>query len=375
MKKRRILIIAGVLATGLVIVTALFVVMMKNPALPATVADNVLRPIIGEKATLTLESYYFGISEQIKKIQYLFVQPDTSVLYTGDSSISVQNTHNDDMMNLNPLPLNPNLKPIDGEGIWKILPQTLFPNEAVIAKTFIRPDQSRPYATVAIAQFDMKKLAINTEAGVKYPGGTQGIPGPGLVPQNIQQSNKLLAVFNGGFQYKDGQYGMIVGQNTYVPLRKGLGTLFMFGDGSVKLTTYNGEPIGINVVSIRQNGPLLVDKGEITQFVEEGKDTWGRTTTNSMYTWRSGIGITKNGDILYAVGGSLVPATLARALQSAGAVTAMQLDINPFWVRCFFYASQGNGKYTFTPLLKDMKTGGAAYLHGYEKDFFYVYGK
>ena len=71
----------------------------------------------------------------------------------------------------------------------------------------------------------------------------------------------------------------------------------------------------------------------------------------------------------------MIPETLAKALQSAGAIEAMQLDINPTWVRFILFNSQGNGKYTYEPLIKDMVDGGKSYLQGYSKDFFYLYKK
>ena len=118
---------------------------------------------------------------------------------------------------------------------------------------------------------------------------------------------------------------------------------------------------------------MLIENGTITAYTEKGIDTWGLTVTNSMYTWRSGIGITRNGNLVYAVGPSLVPRTLAKALQAAGAVNAMQLDINPYWVRFILFHLQSPGSYTYGPLLQKMANGGYSYLHGYQKDFFYVY--
>ena len=168
---------------------------------------------------------------------------------------------------------------------------------------------------------------------------------------------------------------MIVGHTTYVPLRQDLATLVMDTNGSVQLVNYTGQTFPSDVLSIRQNGPFLVRDGKIAPFVEQGSDTWGRTTTNSMYTWRSGLGITKEGNLIYAVGNSLVPEALARALLAAGALDALQLDINPFWVRFIFYQTKGNGQYTYYPLLNSMKNGGYQYLHRYNKDFFYVYKK
>ena len=97
--------------------------------------------------------------------------------------------------------------------------------------------------------------------------------------------------------------------------------------------------------------------------------------TINFYTWRSGIGITKEGNLLYAVGNNLTPTTLAAALKSAGAVNAIQLDINPTWVRFNIFTSLGGGEYNSTTLTKELKDGSKQYLNGYEKDFFYLYQK
>jgi uncharacterized membrane protein len=59
----------------------------------------------------------------------------------------------------------------------------------------------------------------------------------------------------------------------------------------------------------------------------------------------------------------------------AGAANAIQLDINPFWVRFNIFEPKENGGYTSTTLTKDLKNGSKDYLNGYGKDFFYVYKK
>jgi hypothetical protein len=45
-------------------------------------------------------------------------------------------------------------------------------------------------------------------------------------------------------------------------------------------------------------------------------------------TWRSGLGVDDSGHVIYAVGAHLLPSDLAYLLLAAGAVRAMQLDIN-----------------------------------------------
>ena len=191
----------------------------------------------------------------------------------------------------------------------------------------------------------------------------------------LKNRNNLVAAFNGGFQEKDGHYGMIVGNQTYVPLKDNLATLVMYTSGKAEIVNYTGQNFGSNVAAIRQNGPLLIENSKITNATSQGMTTWGLTVTNNMYTWRSGLGITAKGNLIYAVGPSLVPETLALALQKAGAVMAMQLDINPYWVRYVIFTPKGNGNYTYQSLLQSMVNGGYNYLTGYGKDFFYIYKK
>lgn len=340
----------------------------------AQTADNVFRPLLGSSETIALESLYFALGDKVAAVQYFLFGPKKDMLskkIVSSYSDSISPQH----MRLQAVPIVISVPSLIDEGVWIPLKQTLYPGQTVIASTFLRPDPKKPYAVVTIVKMDMHALSLGVEAGTYYPGGMRHVYGHGFVPLDIQKSNILLAVFNGGFQEKDGQYGMIVNNKTYVPLRKNLATLVLHKNGSVNFIDYTGQPFAKDVVGVRQNGPFLVRNGVITQFVEQGPDTWGRTTTNSMYTWRSGIGITKNGNLMYAVGNSLLPQTLAVALQKAGAVDAMQLDINPFWVRFIVYNSLGNGKYTYHPLLTNMQNGGYQYLHGYNKDFFYVYKK
>jgi hypothetical protein len=70
--------------------------------------------------------------------------------------------------------------------------------------------------------------------------------------------------------------------------------------------------------------------------------TWGYTIRNAYYVWRSGVGVTATGDIVYAMGPTLSVQTLAEILRRAGAVRAMELDINPDWVSFMSYPAGGN---------------------------------
>jgi hypothetical protein len=244
-----------------------------------------------------------------------------------------------------------------------------------MAYTFLRPDSSRSFAVVSVVKLDMTRLTIGSVAGTVEPGGKVGKYGPGKVPKAIVQSGNLVAAFDGGFQYRDGAYGMIVDNTTYLPLKNNLGTLVGYENGNIQIIDYTGQDLGSNISFVRQNGPMLIKGGDIVVANPDSTETWGRVVGSDMYTWRSGIGITQNGQLLFAAGNDLSPQTLAQALQLAGAVNAIQLDINPHWVRFNIFESNGNGTYNSTPLNKDMADGSKEYLNGYQKDFFYIYKK
>jgi hypothetical protein len=190
----------------------------------------------------------------------------------------------------------------------------------------------------------------------------------------VTSSSGLVAAFNGGFQYIDGQYGMVVAGTTYVPLRPGVGTLTIYQDGTLTINRYQATHAPVKPVeAIRQNGPLILDGGNITpDVISGGYAVWGRTTTNSMYTWRSGVGLTGNGNLIYAVGPSLTAQTLAEALKAGGATEAIQLDINAYWVRFVTFTEESSGNYSYESILNTLANGGSEYLHGYNKDFFYM---
>ncbi len=313
-------------------------VLGNNMSIAANFADDVLRPLLGNEKTILLESYLFDVMDQANQVFY----------------------------KVNPAP------PLKNEGIWKPVSLPQFPDQELLQTTYIRPDPIRSYAQVLLVKMNMKELAINAVAGTLEPGKPIGNPGSGKIPVEIQKGKMLVAAFNGGFQYRDGRYGMMVGSKTYVPLRTNLGTLVIRKNG-VELINYTGQDLGKDVVAVRQNGPILAENGKFVDNSPEDMRTWGLTVTKTMSTWRSGLGVTKEGDLIYAVGPSLLPETLAKALILGGAESAIQLDINPFWVRYTVFSPNGKGWYTFTSIDSHLTNGGNAYLSGYKKDFFYVF--
>ena len=108
---------------------------------------------------------------------------------------------------------------------------------------------------------------------------------------------------------------------------------------------------------------------------EDDTTAFGATLGNNVYVWRSGVGVTADGALVYAGGPAMSIIALARTLQAAGAVRAMEMDINTDWVSAFTY--QPNTTVPGNPiegvkLLSGMTHDGSQYLapNVSSRDFF-----
>ena len=124
---------------------------------------------------------------------------------------------------------------------------------------------------------------------------------------------------------------------------------------------------------MRQNLALIVDNGQPAAGLPDNTDgAWGATVGNKTFVWRSGVGVDANGALVYVAGPSLSAVTLAVLLQRAGAVRAMELDINPDWTTAYYFTSADPNNATAVignKLLPDMSRAGDRYLQPGERDF------
>lgn len=368
-------------AISLILIIAVLGFEQANGQGGATLAD-ILRGTLGPTVTAQIESWYLGIADVTHQVQYKLQGQQAPAPWQVPTVIptttSTATRHT--LPTWTPMPLasiSPGITPaLTGEGVWitqaHSVPTTTIPSLPIIAKTYLRPDVTRPYAVVTMLQFDTRFALLHMVAGTNEPGGAVGVQGPGSIPKSDQQA--LLAAFNGGFKYADGQYGMMVNGTTYVSPKPNAATIAITRQGKIILGAWgvNSQLTASNadLIAWRQNAALLIDQGAINPLTSDGA-AWGGTVLNSTYTWRSGLGITANGDLVYAAGNSLSARTLGRALQAAGVVMALQTDINPFWVRAFLYANQ-NSNFSITKLNPYMQGTGYEYLNGTQRDFFYM---
>jgi hypothetical protein len=260
-----------------------------------------------------------------------------------------------------------------GEGVWRPAGRLVggFP---AVYETFVRPDGVHTSLVTGVAWMDTKLLRATLYSGSTIPGGG---PFHHTAPVGPASARNLVAVFNAGFLMQNAQGGYYTDGKTIAPLRKGAASFVIYRNGSANIADWGRDAtMNPSVVSVRQNLALLVDHGRATPGLNPNDTTkWGFTLGNSVYVWRSGVGITKNGALVYIGGPGLNITTLADLLVRAGAVRAMELDINTDWVDYATYdphsaagaATAANGK----ALLPGMVGGVNRYFASWwSRDFF-----
>ena len=185
---------------------------------------------------------------------------------------------------------------------------------------------------------------------------------------------RLLAAFNSGFRVADSHGAFMMDGRAVGSLRDGAATLIIKSDGSMNVGAW-GRDVGVadNPQAIRQNLDLIVDGGKSVPGLDENTSTkWGKTVGNQMYVWRSGIGIDSAGRVIYVGSDGLSVKSLAGLLQRAGAVRAMELDINHAWVSFNVFHHTADGQTTGTKLLAGMKKSANRYLTADSRDYIAV---
>ena len=223
-----------------------------------------------------------------------------------------------------------------GQGIWHAAGRDVGGVPAVYETTLLPPGGSQ---VAGIAWMDTRLLSARLYSGSRSPGGG---PYRYTAPVQPAQAASLVAAFNGGFIMNVAGGGYYTEGRTVVPLRQGAASLVITAGGGVNVGAWGTDvTMAPDVGSVRQNLVPLVAGGQPTPGAA-GPDwqAWGSTcgATSCAATvpgiehqWRSGVGVTADGALVYVAGPGLSPLQLAQLLVRAGAVRAMQLDINPAW--------------------------------------------
>jgi hypothetical protein len=234
--------------------------------------------------------------------------------------------------------------------------------------------RGRPAAWVAqrsgvtLMRFDQSLVHVTLHAG-SIDGGAAGWRyGDEITPREI---HLVIAAINGGFKLTYADVGFSSGGHVAVPLKSGLASIVTYTDGTSDVGAWQeGVPSAEGrVFSVLQNQRLLVDRGVAAANVSSCIIAcWGETIGSRTVVARAGLGITSDHQLVWAAGEELTPADLAAGLIGAGAVRALELDINPDWVAGYLYVHRKGGP-AAVPVVPGQVGIAGQLLEPYSRDF------
>ena len=246
--------------------------------------------------------------------------------------------------------------------------------DPAIYGTYLRPSRIYSSYVAGIVSMNQNLLRFELRPGAEDPG-----PGNWHAADYIPPGSRrgLLATFNSGFKINSSGGGFYLNGITRGTLTRGVASIVYYKDGHIAIGIWDRTVrMTPDVVGVRQNLHLIVSGGRVPSSVDYNVETsWGATLGGGYYVWRSGIGITSDGRVIFVYGPALNVRELAELLQHAGAVTAMQLDINPDWMSFQYYLRDESANPRPVNLLPDQVQQPDRYYSPSSRDFTAVYAK
>jgi hypothetical protein len=322
--------------------------------------DNGARGLVNE-----VENVYYSLNAPAKGGPALRVLPGQAGI-----SLKLATVGRHRVQHYRPPPIRPLISPaLPREGVWR----ATFANggaQPPVLITSFRPDpKDYPQLVAGVAWIDHSRTSTWLYPGLSEPSVTLPSRGPMEVP--TRRRPQLVATFNSGFKLSDSGGGFADGGHTYATMQPGLATFVRYRDGRVDIIPWNGgADVGPDVVYARQNLPLIVNHGRPNPNLSNGPE-WGATLGNAILVWRSAVGVDRHGNLIYAAANDQTVGSLAAIMIHAGAVRAMELDINTYWTSFISYRFPGAGDPA--NLLSTMDRSPDRYLTPDDRDFFAVY--
>jgi len=261
--------------------------------------------------------------------------------------------------------------PLPGEGVWRPTGPAVDGGPPVLVTVF-RTELDYPRLVAYVAWFDHTRTAIGYYPG-RYEPPNAAVRGPMMVPDD--QRWRLLATFNGGFTYVDGDNGSTVSGRVNEPLKDGNATLVGYRDGQINILNWSGGAnAGPDVAWARQSLAPIVWNGQLNPElnVNPNSPQWGFTLGGVTRVWRTGVGVDRRGNLIFVVADDQTVITLAKILQHVGAVRAMEFDINPDWHTLITY-THDHGRLVPRMVEPQPNQSPDRYLVPDDRDFFAVY--
>jgi hypothetical protein len=261
---------------------------------------------------------------------------------------------------------------LPGEGVWRVLGTV--GGQPAICGTELRFSKVYSSYVAGIASMNQKLLKFELRPGTLDPG-----PGNWKAADSIPPGTRrgLMATFNSGFRINVSGGGFYLNGQRDGSLTPGVASVVYYRDGHIAIGDWNRTVhMTPDVVGVRQNLHLIVINGQVPTSVDYNvESSWGATLGGGYNVWRSGLGITKDGRVIFVYGPALDVRELGSLLRRAGAVTGMQLDINPAWMSYEYYLHSQRANPTPYNLLPNQTEQANRYFFPNSRDFTAVYAR
>jgi hypothetical protein len=232
--------------------------------------------------------------------------------------------------------VSPVKHPLPGEGVWHVAGRTTANGIATMYEAFVRPDAVHTSYVVGVVWMDTNLLTAQLYSGSQIPGGG---PFAHQAPISANRSKTLVAAFNSGSLMQDANGGYFTDGKTYKKLRLGAASVVIFKNGRMTVAKWGRDVVMTNqIATVRQNLDLIVDNSAVIHGLSDPKSTkWGTGLNPTDVVWRSGLGITVNGALVYVAGPGMSLSDLADVMLRAGVEEGMELDDGLDWVQLSTY--------------------------------------
>jgi hypothetical protein len=345
--------------------------------------DNHMGPVVAQ-----LENIYYRYVDKPKVGGEPTISADVSkedaadtdtsdigpALPSASSSASAAPSAPAERAHLQPPPplVSPVTNPEPLEGQWQPVASKVDGIPAVYV-TRVRADVEHSSYYASVMWIDTMLTKALFVPGYEEPAGGPN-PYNGALPQSLWPF--VLANFNGAFRLEDTMGGYEYDGDVVAPLVKGKGTTVFYRDGSIKVGKWGRDFASVtdDMIAVRQNLNLIVDKGESKVSSASDNVVWGATTDKESLAWRAAIGQRDDGSIVYIGSPYLSAKGLADTLVSAGVREAMVLDMNNWWTAGFYFRHAKDGSPKCRKLEPTISEGCDRFLKPYKRDSFQFLG-
>jgi Phosphodiester glycosidase len=239
---------------------------------------------------------------------------------------------------------------------------------AAVYTAVLQPDPLHRSVIAGVALLRSSAVQAHLMAGTVDPPGATS---PGRIPAATLPA--VVAAFNSGLKLSAQSGGFVLDGATLRAPVDGKASLVIDDRGHVTLGQW-GRDVRMtpHVRSVRQNLALIVDGGHPVNGLDRNRDVqWGDAGNQSQFTWRSAVGVTARGDVIYLAGDKLTLASLAAGLAQAGATSGMELTMHPGDEFCSIWQADRSGTTRPRLLIPTMVGPVDRYVRPNQEDFLY----